>query len=506
MNFTEMQHKLTALDNTHRLSFNESTATLTLFSDNRTFSACEKPDGSVHLSVSSDGRHADFTFSCERVFNIFSALITGEKDVRVSFPPGAKKKSAAQPVLTTVLGIVLALGNLLLTVAMIGSYFRYSEANDAYAYLSPALFFALIAMMGIVMAWAGARGKAGGGRLSGMFFGTLLSAAALSLICVIWGSRATDPDTGLHVYIVLTVSFGILLASGIALFVHYARGSSAAAMTALPRLFVVPSQEQLALLQTEIRRRTRMDAISYTLDYERQPSLYESKVGGVPYWDTTLPYPTSENGEKLLLLAQFNLSELPENDTFPKEGMLQFFIGTDELYGMYSHSRVVYHRQLRESVHEKEIRELNIPTSVSRDSTFDSPVMGEFAVSFSAEEVCMTPSDSRFEPLLHSIARELGIDLDEDTPLYELFDDDCFGCSDGHRLLGYPYFTQEDPRSGESLEKYDTMLMQLGSDFMGLSPDKYVMWGDSGVAAFFINSKALAEMNFDDVLYNWDCC
>jgi len=32
------------------------------------------------------------------------------------------------------------------------------------------------------------------------------------------------------------------------------------------------------------------------------------------------------------------------------------------------------------------------------------------------------------------------------------------------------------------------------------------MWGDAGVANFFINSADLINKDFSRVMYNWDCC
>jgi len=31
------------------------------------------------------------------------------------------------------------------------------------------------------------------------------------------------------------------------------------------------------------------------------------------------------------------------------------------------------------------------------------------------------------------------------------------------------------------------------------------MWGDCGVGNFFINIEDLKNLDFSDVLYNWDC-
>lgn len=32
-----------------------------------------------------------------------------------------------------------------------------------------------------------------------------------------------------------------------------------------------------------------------------------------------------------------------------------------------------------------------------------------------------------------------------------------------------------------------------------------IMWGDSGVGHFFIEEDDLKNLNFDNVLYTWDC-
>ena len=61
------------------------------------------------------------------------------------------------------------------------------------------------------------------------------------------------------------------------------------------------------------------------------------------------PYPHTDgkSGLPLTMLAQINLSDLPENDVFPDKGILQFFI----LNGMDTDSvEVVLHRQIEEPI------------------------------------------------------------------------------------------------------------------------------------------------------------
>lgn len=77
--------------------------------------------------------------------------------------------------------------------------------------------------------------------------------------------------------------------------------------------------------------------------------------------------------------------------------------------------------------------------------------------------------------------------------------------NENHWLLGYPYFTQSDPREYEEKYRYyDTLLFQMDSDYGEEEDD--ILWGDAGVANFFMNREDLKNRNFDKVLYNWDCC
>lgn len=51
----------------------------------------------------------------------------------------------------------------------------------------------------------------------------------------------------------------------------------------------------------------------------------------------------------------------------------------------------------------------------------------------------------------------------------------------------------------DEYNKYNTLLLQIDTD-------DDIMWGDSGIANFFINKEDLENKNFKNILYNWDCC
>ena len=88
---------------------------------------------------------------------------------------------------------------------------------------------------------------------------------------------------------------------------------------------------------------------------------------------------------------------------------------------------------------------------------------------------------------------------EEEKELFEVYEETFAG--DGHKIGGYPFFTQTDPRDeDDEYEEYEVLLFQMDSD-----TEADIMWGDMGVANFFIKEKDLRNLDFSDVLYNWDC-
>ncbi len=74
--------------------------------------------------------------------------------------------------------------------------------------------------------------------------------------------------------------------------------------------------------------------------------------------------------------------------------------------------------------------------------------------------------------------------------------------AEGHRLGGYPWFTQSDPRKDPRYAKYDVLLLQI--DNHEEKPDVDIHFGRNGVCNFFIPREKLRARDFSDVLYWWD--
>ena len=121
---------------------------------------------------------------------------------------------------------------------------------------------------------------------------------------------------------------------------------------------------------------------------------------------------------------------------------------------------------------------------------------------FPLEECCSLEFKVKYAPISFS---DYQFDLFNYDDISDLGLDEYFDKSDagGHKLLGDPDFTQEDPRAYLPDEEPYILLMQIDTD----SNDEsiHVQWGDMGIGNFFIRESALSQLNFSDIFYNWDC-
>lgn len=232
----------------------------------------------------------------------------------------------------------------------------------------------------------------------------------------------------------------------------------------------------------------------------------------MPYLPPGFDYPHGKNihGEQgpLWLLAQLNFAELPRLPDFPEEGILQIYAEPDDLYGAdfdqpteQSGFRVVFHDKV-----ETDASLLGTPPQVEPNEEGLFPFKGEFVLTAGISEMPMSSDDFRFDQAFLEVYRRfLPCDVKHvwnlDEAQYDIICD-AFQSS-GHLMGGYPFFTQEDPRDyGEEFSSYTTLLLQIDSDGDG---DDEIIWGDCGVAGFFITPEQLRQRDFSKVLYNWDC-
>lgn len=278
-------------------------------------------------------------------------------------------------------------------------------------------------------------------------------------------------------------------------------------------------------LVEEYKQLSAQEAVSFKLQANPPERLTASKVGGCPYWDFSQPLPTDTEGKTMYLLAQINFEDYPFPAPLPSKGLLQFFISGDDVYGLDYESpteqkgfRVIYHPTVDSRITAQQVLEAGY--RYSPEGGYDEESEDTFPVNTpQGHSITFGPSLSypniREEGHLHlsALVEKYALNEEQEEGLKDATSDLFYNTCSGWHLLGYPYFTQYDPRIeydpqaiDNSNMKYDTLLFQLDSDRIEGKDEYAVLWGDCGVGNFFIPRDKLEALDFSDVLYNWDCC
>ncbi len=289
--------------------------------------------------------------------------------------------------------------------------------------------------------------------------------------------------------------------------------------------------------------RTITEFVSITLEAPKKDlAPWSSKVGGIPYLPIDKASPRASTGENLIFIAQINFSEVPLIEGFPTKGLLQFWAIKNDLAQDYAELLSAEERkayiELYNSMIDDDQQKMDdeslstifqaasqedwvgiathVPTTKqdqfrviyyadinpdqSRSAedfnndillTFEEKLM-EGAMQFKLQKEHMPPVDYRFAEKFGKSGDDFGIYLEMGMP------------AAGHKLGGYPDFTQTDPRGDHlgAFRAYDTLLLQLDGDGeFGL----FYSYGDTCVGNFFINKDKLKKLDFSDILFNWDC-
>ena len=259
-------------------------------------------------------------------------------------------------------------------------------------------------------------------------------------------------------------------------------------------------------IRDEILQKTAIPCMTMELT-DTNPSIFDNKVGGLGYVPHNEPIPQTNEGKQLRLLAQVDCSQITLED-FPHKGLLQFWILNDDVWGLNFDEptkqdtfRVLYHPEVDRTVTEEEVQ-AKVQEQLSEEEDY-FPVLGNYGLQLTKKMDTISESDYRFEKQITELVKqsypEEAVDLLDDP--FEFANEE-EGNGFGHKIGGYPGFTQWDPR--DESNDHDILLFQLDSDF-GDGGDK-IMWGDAGICNFFIRRENLKRCDFSDVLYHWDCC
>ena len=257
-------------------------------------------------------------------------------------------------------------------------------------------------------------------------------------------------------------------------------------------------------------------------------SVTSSKFGGGPYLPEGVDAPTNAHGDPLGMIAQINCAELPDNDIYPKTGILQFWLDpTDDLYGAnydnpiaQDNNRVMYYPEIGAPNSGAGLAQVD-----QQEGEFPvywpiSPLDMELALTFEAiEQGEAVLSEDFFNVFVHqwnSLYPDQTIkslwDLDDlsDELVTDFFDD----FAEFHKIGGKPIFVQGDPRDvRDNLKNYTANLLTMVSEVFrdpqaGLRSYPHlaeILWGDLGTANWLITPEQLAACDFSQVLFEWAC-
>ena len=268
-----------------------------------------------------------------------------------------------------------------------------------------------------------------------------------------------------------------------------------------------PIPPELDNILRDYAKETSLPCITFT-PKSGGATIFSCKFGGSPYLPPDFEYPCfqKDNGESkpLRLLAQLNFEELPRLPDFPDKGILQFYIadGYDDVLGL-DFDNPTSGKGFRVIYHENVIRDesaLQAPPDFEDD---EFPIQGEYTLDAKLSELPMNSNDFRFDEQFMEVYKRYIPTEKRFVNLPGSYSDKIYDFLGGwgHHIGGYPAFTQSDPRDAGGWEDYTILLLQIDSD----SKDNSIMWGDCGVANFFISPECLKNRDFSNVLYNWDC-
>ncbi|KAL7722405.1 DUF1963 domain-containing protein [Entamoeba marina] len=256
-------------------------------------------------------------------------------------------------------------------------------------------------------------------------------------------------------------------------------------------------ENELRIIIGEIISTTSQPTIEFTL-IEEETTIFNSKIGGKPYLPKDFKYPKTYEDEQqtLAFLAQINFEEFEELEDFPNKGILQFYILGNVDFGMdYDNPlnsngfRVIYH----EHIITDELLLVEPPEVTLNNVPFKKclKLVGK------KTNMIMSYNDFRMNKLIKKYASRYEVDkkeLNQKLSMEEYFN------KSETRIGGYGGFAQKDPR------KYDNKYLDYTINIFTSESESGIMWGDSGVANFFIKKEDLLKKDFNNIFYTWDCC
>lgn len=258
---------------------------------------------------------------------------------------------------------------------------------------------------------------------------------------------------------------------------------------------------------------TAVPALHITAVSDETAGCINSKFGGDFYLPQGEKIPVSPEGEELEFLAQINFAETEPLEGFPNQGILQFFIDTDEDRFFDKLEEEELKKELYEIRYypepDEKLQQTIACQKKDKNKNYLTTSWLRGKMSFQKEKEIINlcadiDSEAPWEDLTPALRKKLpflisdaGYDLENDE---EDTDEFCWDFGNwGCKIGGYPAVRQGDIRCEyEEYESYTTLLFQYDiTTREELEDDTFV---------FFIRPEDLKACRFNDVLLYWHNC
>lgn len=256
-------------------------------------------------------------------------------------------------------------------------------------------------------------------------------------------------------------------------------------------------------------------------DNDFVPTL-TSKIGGIGYLPIGESYPTNA-GTPLVMLAQLNFEQIRQStDTaklphrLPQKGILQIYIDSqDDGYGQNFDDKlpndlyqVWFWQDTTLPINTDELNQISEQLKALDIDTLPFDFENQYPMQFTLDTQSCSTNCYEYNHFSQNIDElkdcdiwdylEENLQMDDPYEYVEIYDE--LANIGGHKIFGYPEFTQDDPREYEKHLQEHILLLQINTD-----DDNDIMWGDGGIANFFIHPDDLKNEDFSKLIYNWDC-
>lgn len=241
-------------------------------------------------------------------------------------------------------------------------------------------------------------------------------------------------------------------------------------------------------------------------------AAYVSPDGPVTVRDTvgyrSSREPDGDPDAPLVPLLQVRLDDVPftrdmKSIGIPREGLMQFFIGPDDDYGMMENHYLVrivpvpkdadpdWVKMTTVRLTEKEYRAPGLYTSNRH--------MAGYPLNTVETRNIMASNDYRFDGIMDELMDDAGVPAENRDAVYAAIHDDRLPAYDDAMLAGYSLFTQDDPRAYMDKPEDIRTLLSIGT------MNGVLTWGDHGYADYLLPRDALKKQDWSKTRLIWDC-